>query len=185
MEQNKINLGIKNRHPLRDLAHFGTDARRHMHPDVLIGNYPGNRPLFREGDILDANATFNLILDNKTDANVDGLESRIKKTEKDIKDNYNALTGRLQNLEDKHDREFNSLVDDIKGDKGEPFTYEDFTEEQLAALKGDRGEHGLQGEQGPIGLTGPAGPRGPQGEQGVQGEQGPMGLTGPAGPTGP
>lgn len=30
----------------------------------------------------------------------------------------------------------------LKGDKGEPFTYEDFTAEQLAALKGDKGEPG-------------------------------------------
>ena len=28
----------------------------------------------------------------------------------------------------------------IKGDKGDPFTYEDFTEEQLAALKGEKGD---------------------------------------------
>ena len=34
----------------------------------------------------------------------------------------------------------------VKGDKGEPFTYEDFTQEQLAAL------------------TGPAGPPGPKGD---------------------
>jgi hypothetical protein len=29
-----------------------------------------------------------------------------------------------------------------KGDKGDPFTYEDFTEEQLASLKGEKGEDG-------------------------------------------
>lgn len=34
----------------------------------------------------------------------------------------------------------------IKGDKGDPFTYEDFTEEQLAALKGEKGDKGDQGE---------------------------------------
>ena len=49
----------------------------------------------------------------------------------------------------------------IKGPKGDPFTYADFTEEQLAALKGpkgDIGEQGPQGDQGPIGNTGsPAG----------------------------
>jgi hypothetical protein len=33
----------------------------------------------------------------------------------------------------------------IKGDKGEPFTYEDFTAEQLAALKGKDGEPGKDG----------------------------------------
>ena len=49
----------------------------------------------------------------------------------------------------------------LKGAKGDPFTYDDFTEEQLAALKGpkgDIGEQGPQGDQGPIGNTGsPAG----------------------------
>ena len=49
----------------------------------------------------------------------------------------------------------------LKGAKGDPFTYADFTEEQLAALKGpkgDTGEKGATGEQGPIGNTGsPAG----------------------------
>lgn len=34
------------------------------------------------------------------------------------------------------------------GERGAPFTYEDFTEEQLAALKGEQGIQGIQGEQG-------------------------------------
>ena len=43
-----------------------------------------------------------------------------------------------------------------KGDTGEPFTYSDFTEEQLAALKGakgDTGEQGIQGVKGDDGYT--------------------------------
>lgn len=32
-----------------------------------------------------------------------------------------------------------------KGDKGDPFTYEDFTEDQLAALKGEKGDKGADG----------------------------------------
>ena len=35
-----------------------------------------------------------------------------------------------------------------KGDKGDPFTFNDFTEEQLAALKGLKGDTGPQGEKG-------------------------------------
>lgn len=31
----------------------------------------------------------------------------------------------------------------LKGDKGDPFTYEDFTDEQLASLKGPQGEKGM------------------------------------------
>ncbi len=50
-----------------------------------------------------------------------------------------------------------------KGDPGEPgpagadgraFAFEDFTEEQLAALKGERGEPGIQGEKGDKGEPG-------------------------------
>jgi hypothetical protein len=41
-----------------------------------------------------------------------------------------------------------------KGDKGDAFTYEDFTEEQLAALRGEKGDKGDQGEQGPKGEDG-------------------------------
>lgn len=65
-----------------------------------------------------------------------------------------------------------------RGEQGAPFTYADFTEEQLAALKGPQGEQGLQGEQGPKGERGPAGPQGPQGERGPVGAQGPQGADG-------
>lgn len=93
----------------------------------------------------------------------------------------------------------------IKGDKGDAFTYDDFTTEQLAALQGPRGETGLRGPQGergekgdtgetgaqgPIGLTGPKGDKGEKGDQGevgpqgIQGEQGVQGERGPVGPQG-
>lgn len=73
------------------------------------------------------------------------------------------------------------------GDKGDAFTYSDFTEAQLAALKGDKGDTGPKGDKGDTGATGPTGPegpRGPQGEQGPQGQTGPRGEQGPAGPKG-
>ena len=102
-----------------------------------------------------------------------------------------------------------------KGDKGDPFTYADFTPEQLAGLKGEKGDkgdtglqgpQGIQGEQGPQGIQGEQGPkgdkgdpfiysdftpeqleglRGPQGIQGEQGIQGPQGLQGEQGIQGP
>lgn len=37
---------------------------------------------------------------------------------------------------------------DLKGDKGDAFTYSDFTTEQLAALKGERGNPGAPGKDG-------------------------------------
>ena len=41
----------------------------------------------------------------------------------------------------------------LKGDKGDPFTYEDFTPEQLASLKGDKGDKGDNGKDGADGYT--------------------------------
>ena len=96
-----------------------------------------------------------------------------------------------------------------QGPKGDPFTYSDFTEDQINNLKngpkgdkGDPGETGPQGPQGPQGPKGPKGdpftysdfteaqlaglkgPQGPKGETGPQGEQGPKGDIGPQGPNG-
>lgn len=68
--------------------------------------------------------------------------------------------------------------------KGEPFRYEDFTPEQLEALKGPKGDQGEQGNIGPIGPQGPQGPRGERGEQGMPGPQGEPGATGPKGDKG-
>ena len=71
-----------------------------------------------------------------------------------------------------------------QGIQGDPFTYDDFTPEQLESLrgpqgiqgeKGDKGDQGIQGIQGPQGdqgIQGNTGPQGPQGIQGVQGEKG-------------
>lgn len=85
------------------------------------------------------------------------------------------------------------------GPQGAPFTYSDFTAQQLESL---RGPQGLQGERGPAGpqgnpftygdftaaqlaaLTGPAGPAGPQGQTGARGDTGPVGPQGTAGPAG-
>ena len=81
-----------------------------------------------------------------------------------------------------------------KGDKGDAFTYSDFTAEQLAALKGEKGDTGAIGPQGPKGDTGPqgpqgekgdTGPQGPKGDKGDTGLQGPQGEKGPKGDTGP
>ena len=47
-----------------------------------------------------------------------------------------------------------------KGDKGDAFTYADFTAEQLAALKGEKGDTGAQGPKGDTGAQGPSGAAG-------------------------
>ena len=66
----------------------------------------------------------------------------------------------------------------IKGDPGEPFTYDMFTTEQLESLKGEKGEQGEQGIQGPKGETGPQGPKGETGPQGLKGDKGDQGPPG-------
>ena len=71
-----------------------------------------------------------------------------------------------------------------QGIQGEPFEYEDFTPEQLAALTGPAGERGPQGIQGVQGATGATGPAGPTGETGPVGPAGPQGIQGPPGPQG-
>ena len=86
----------------------------------------------------------------------------------------------------------------LKGEKGDPFTYDDFTPEQLLALKGENGIDGksayqLAVEKGFVGteaewvasLKGETGPIGPRGEIGPQGIQGETGATGPQGIQGP
>lgn len=78
---------IKDKHSLVDLTRYGTRARKHIHPDVLIGNYPEQHPLFKEGDILDGNATFNLIqCAYDQDRVYKILSSRIQQTEEHIND---------------------------------------------------------------------------------------------------
>lgn len=58
------------------------------------------------------------------------------------------------------------------GLKGDAFTFEDFTPEQLASLKGPKGDTGAQGPAGPKGDKGDIGPQGPQGEKGDKGDPG-------------
>lgn len=50
-----------------------------------------------------------------------------------------------------------------KGDKGDPFIYEDFTPEQLALLTGPKGEKGDKGDRGLQGLKGDKGDKGDPG----------------------
>lgn len=80
--------------------------------------------------------------------------------------------------------------------KGDPFLYEDFTPEQLEALRGPKGDPGpltfadftpeqIEILRGPQGVKGATGSRGPQGIQGIQGPIGPIGPQGEIGPIGP
>ena len=57
----------------------------------------------------------------------------------------------------------------VQGIQGEPFTYDDFTPEQLEGLRGPKGDKGDKGDQGIQGI---------QGIQGVKGDKGDKGDTG-------
>lgn len=99
-----------------------------------------------------------------------------------------------------------SVTNGKDGEKGEPgkdFKYEDFTEEQLEALRGPQGEPGRDGVDGKDGengkdfkyedftpeqlalLKGEQGEKGEKGDKGDQGIQGEPGIQGPVGPQGP
>lgn len=71
-----------------------------------------------------------------------------------------------------------------KGEQGKPFTYDDFTEEQLQRLKGEQGQRGEIGPQGkPFTYSDFSREqleqlKGPQGEQGLRGQQGDTGPKG-------
>lgn len=83
-----------------------------------------------------------------------------------------------------------------QGPKGDAFTYEDFTPEQLEALKGPRGADGDIGPTGPQGNTGEQGPKGDPGKDGkpftydmftqeqLEALKGPKGVDGKQGPKG-
>ena len=71
-----------------------------------------------------------------------------------------------------------------KGPKGDPFTYADFTPEQLDLLKGEKGDKGDIGERGPQGIQGIQGEKGDKGDRGETGAQGPKGEDGKDGTNG-
>ena len=119
-------------------------------------------------------------------------EEQIAILQKPAKDAANIILSKVQNGE----------LNGPQGEKGDAFRYEDFTQDQLDSLKGEKGDvgpkgdtgekgnpfvysdftseqleslrgpQGLQGETGPQGLKGDTGERGLQGEKGIQGEKG-------------
>ena len=59
-----------------------------------------------------------------------------------------------------------------KGDDGAAFTFDMFTEEQLAGLKGEKGDQGEKGDKGDQGEKGEDGAKGEDGEKGEDGAAG-------------
>lgn len=198
------NLRFKDKHPLLDLVKYGTRARKLMRPEVLIGDHDPNCAMFKDGDILDANAVLNLILnytgcccncEGKEEKPVDTTEitERIDELNTKVDENNADVLETLNSLTERHIREVAELRNSIinieltpgpQGEKGDPFTYHDFTEDQLEHLRGPVGDTGPQGRQGEKGDKGDTGAQGEQGIQGVQGPQGVQGIQGEKGDTG-
>lgn len=191
------NPQVKEKHNLIDLAKYGTESRKSIHSDVLIGTHP-DKPLFKEGDILDGNATLNLIQGAYNEGKVfevfskegQKIATRLDNIEQSASDNYNELSQQVSDLQEQHNIDITRLNDNItatqhnidnqrrvvditllseeggkksyliekqngitssiiisdgsKGEKGDPFRYEDFTSQQLENLKvkGDKGDKG-------------------------------------------
>lgn len=104
-------------------------------------------------------------------------ESEHTHSNKSVLDKLSITDGKLQ---------YNGSDVGLKGDKGDPFTYSDFTTEQLAALKGDTGAAGAPGVTPTIGANGnwflgttdtgkPS--RGAKGDTGASGSPGADGVT--------
>ena len=77
------------------------------------------------------------------------------------------LDGNILTVTNRHGVSKSVNTKGAKGDKGDAFTYDDFTPEELEGL---RGPQGIQGETGPQGQQGPQGIQGPQGERGAVGD---------------
>lgn len=60
-------------------------------------------------------------------------------------------------------------IDYFDGENGKAFTYKDFTPEQLADLKGEKGDKGVKGDQGERGLQGANGLNGTNGYTPIKG----------------
>lgn len=100
---------IKDKHSLVDLARYGSKSRRSVHSDVLIGDHPPF-PIFKEGDILDANATYNLIQCAYDQGKVyKALSAKIDSVESEMTEGINQCSSEIQQVVEKHDQDVQEL----------------------------------------------------------------------------
>ncbi|WOZ17584.1 hypothetical protein [Staphylococcus phage vB_SauM-T-SE-G1] len=100
---------------------------------------------FKDHLLVKAKSAYDLAVDNG-----------FKGTEKEWVDSIKGEPGKdgkdlyLNNLTEE---QLIELEDMLKGEKGDPFTFNDLTEEQIELLKGDAGSNGEDGENGINGLS--------------------------------
>lgn len=91
---------IKEKHPLVDLARYGTRSRKNIHPDVLIGVHPCH-PIYKEGDLLDANAVLDLIKNLYGQGDIyQALEDQINRNKQETDQSIQYLIDKETQLEE-------------------------------------------------------------------------------------
>lgn len=96
---------IKDKHSLVDLARYGSKSRKSVHSDVLIGEHPPF-PIFKEGDILDANATYNLVQCTYDQGKVyKALSAKIDSVESEMTEDINQCSSEIQQVAEKQEQD--------------------------------------------------------------------------------
>lgn len=94
---------IKDKHSLVDLARYGSKSRRSVHSDILIGEHPPF-PMFKEGDILDANATLNLVNCAYDQGKVyKSLSAKIDSVKEEVTESINQCSSEIQQVAEKQE----------------------------------------------------------------------------------
>lgn len=107
------------------------------------------------------------------------LTNRMDHLEDMVENGFTGPKGDPFTYEDFTQQQLEDLkVKGDKGDKGDPFTYADFTQEQLDALKGEPGYTPVKGIDYFDGAPGPEGPAGSPGLPGRDGADGKDGVDG-------
>lgn len=114
-----------------------------VYMSVLMSGDEGETPkeawqYIEDNQIINA---IDIYYNNSNNASLDSAQKALDKLLTDSHTHANKNT--LDKLSDANGKlQYNGSDVGLKGDKGDPFTYSDFTTEQLAALKGEKGDKG-------------------------------------------
>ena len=105
---------IKEKHPLVDLARYGTRSRKNIHPEILIGvhSYP---PTYKEGDLLDANAILDLLKNsNGQGKSFENTQNTIKRNKEQVEKALDQIRENETQITDAIDEINNNIKDFVK-----------------------------------------------------------------------